>query len=74
MRDTVEEALDMLEDAIEVHLEDLADLGNLDRVFRERGIIVRDDVPDKGKEVLVSALPGKIYRAYAMKIPALAVG
>ena len=72
--DTVEEALDMLEDAIEVYLEELADLGYLDQVFQERGVTVRSDIPGKGEQVLVSALPGKIYRAYAMKIPALAAG
>lgn len=72
--DTAEEALDMLEDALQVYIEDLLDIGNLDKVFLERGVNIRTDIPGKGEKVLVSALPGKIYRAYVMKIPALAAG
>lgn len=70
--DTVEEALDMLEEALEVYLEDLADIGNLDRELKECGVTVREDILGEGEEVMVPALPGQIYRAYVMKIPALA--
>ena len=72
--DTVEEALDMLDDVLQVYIEELVDLGHLDKILQERGVIVRSDIPRKGEEVLVSAHPGKIYRAYVIKIPALAAG
>ena len=71
--DTVEEALDMLEESIEVYLEELVDLGYLDKVFQEKGITVQDDSPGNGVNVQVCLKPGRIYRAYAMNIPALAV-
>ena len=72
--DTADEALDMLEDALQVYIEDLLDIGNLDKVFQERGVTIRSDIPAEGEKVMVSALPGKIFRAYVMKIPSLAAG
>ena len=72
--DTVEESLDMLEEALEVYLEELADLGYLDRKFQECGVAVLDDIPDKGEEVQASTLPGQVNRTYVMKIPVLAAG
>ena len=70
--DTAEDALDMLEDALQVYIEDLLDIGNLDRVFLEKGVNISADVPGKGEKVLVSVLPGTTYRAYVLKIPTLA--
>lgn len=69
--DTAEEALDMLEDALNVYIEDLLDIGNLERVFQEKGVAIRTDIPAEGEKVMVSTLPGKTYRAYVMKIPSL---
>ena len=37
--DTVEEALSNIQEAVAVHLEALTSLGQLERVFREKGII-----------------------------------
>ena len=38
--DTVQEALHNICEAVEIHLEGLAELGHLSRMFRERGITV----------------------------------
>ena len=67
--DTVEEAFDMLEEAIEVYLEALVDIGTLDREFQECGVAAREDVPCDNEEFTVSAVPGKFYRSYVVKIP-----
>ena len=72
--DTVEDAFDMLEEALEVHLEALVDIGTLDLELRECGVTVREDAPCEGEEVTLSVVPGKIYRAYVMKIPVLTAG
>ena len=40
--DTIEEALSNLEDAIGLHLNALEDIGDRDRIFQERGIVVSD--------------------------------
>lgn len=72
--DTAEEALDMLDDALQVYIEDVLDIGNLDKILLEKGVSIRSDIPDKGEKVLVSAVPGKIFRAYVLKIPALVSG
>ena len=67
--DTLEEAFDMLEEAIEVHLEALVDIGTLDREFLECGVVVRQEVPSEREEFTVSVIPGKFYRTYVVKIP-----
>lgn len=72
--DTAEEALDMLDDALQVYIEDVLDIGNLDKVLLEKGVNIRADIPGKDEKVLVSALPGQILRIYVLKIPVLATG
>ncbi len=69
--DTVEKALDMLGEAIDCQLEGLADLGILEREFRERNIETQQDEPSQDK-VTVKVAPETIIRVYPRKIPALA--
>ena len=68
--DTAEEALDMLDDALQVYIEALIEVGTLSRVFKERGIEVLDDFHEAEK-VLVSIPPYKTVRAYPRSIPDL---
>ncbi len=67
--DTPEEALANLDEAVQVYLETLAEYGELDRVFGERGIAVGRDVstddlvPHRGPERKLGALTGKLWIA-----------
>ena len=70
--DRVEEAFDMFEDAIEVYLEELVDIGTLDREFRECGVTARENLPSERDEVTLLMVPGRFYQAYVIKIPTLA--
>ena len=66
--DTMLEALDNLGEAIEVHLQGLADVGELERTLRERHIQVEGQPPgSKGVDVRVP--PGKIIKTYLNEIP-----
>lgn len=66
--DTAEEALDMLEDALNVYIEALIEVDTLSRVFKEKGVEILDDFREAEK-VLVSVPPHKTVRAYPLKIP-----
>ena len=66
--ETAEEALDMLEDALEVYIEALIEVDTLSRVFKERGVELLDDFHEAEK-VLVSIPPHKTVRAYPLRIP-----
>ena len=66
--DTVDEALDNLGEAIEVHLDDLQDIGALEREFREREIEILKD-PISSDLVSVSVPPEKTFRAYSRQVP-----
>ena len=69
--DTLLEALDNLGDAIDVHLQGLADVGELGRTLRERQIRVDSQPPDlDGVEVRVP--PGRIIKTYLNSIPLVA--
>ena len=68
--DTVEEALDNLGDAIGLQVLELADIGRLERDFREKGITVKTG-PLPAESVVVSATLGKILRIYVLPVPAL---
>ena len=68
--DTVEEALDMLKEAIEVYLEAVHDAGELAREFQEMGIKVHPDNP-KLDEVAMSSTQGGNVRTYTMQVPDL---
>ena len=65
--DTIEEAFSNLEEAIEVHLEALRDIGSLDRVFRERAIEVYRGRPADSAHP--PATPGALVRATSRRIP-----
>lgn len=66
--DTAEEALDMLEEALEVYLEELADIGTLAQEFYEMSIEVHSDNPKSDEQAESSTLENRI-RAYSMKVP-----
>lgn len=65
--ETVEEALDNLGDALEVHLNALEELGEVDRVFSERNIEVRRGT--KAPEHVSVTIPtNKTVRAYSRAV------
>ena len=67
--DTVEEVLDNLGDALELQLLELADIGRLERDFREKGVTVKaGPLPDES--VIVEAPVGKTMRVYVLPVPA----
>ena len=70
--DTVEEALDMLEEALEVYLEAVHNVGELAREFQEMGIKVHPD-NSTSNEVAVSSTQGSNVRTYTMQVPDLVV-
>ena len=67
--DTIEEALDNLGDALELQLLELADIGRLERDFRENGVTVKAG-PLPSESVIVAAPVGKTLRIYALPVPA----
>ena len=64
--DTAEEALEMLEEALEVYLEELADIGTLAQEFYEMDIEVHPDKPESDEVAQRSKV-----RNYSMKVPEL---
>ena len=66
--DTIEEVLDGLQDALEVYIEDGADLGILDRDFRKGGVEVKTG-PLPTDSVTVSVPIGKTVRVYILPVP-----
>ena len=71
--DSPEEALDNLGDALAVHLEALAEIGELERVLGDKKIKVIA-APAPNESVSVSILPGKTVRAYTPTVPPVLVG
>ena len=66
--DTIEEAFENIEEAIEVHLDALDEVGELGRVFRERAIEVQQ-LPLS--EPIPRVIPmGKLVKAIRRQIPA----
>ena len=70
--DTVEEALDMLGEAIDVQLEDLQDLGQLDGVLRGSSVKKHQGDVTSGP-VSITVQPETIVRAYPRRIPVVAL-
>ena len=68
--DTVEEALDNLGDAIGLQILELADIGRLERDFREKGITVKAG-PLPAESVVAPVPVGKTIRVYVLPVPAL---
>ena len=66
--DTLLEALDNLGEAIEVHLQGLADVGELERTLTERQIPV-DSQPPNHEGVDIRVPPGKVIKTYLNEIP-----
>lgn len=67
--DTIEQALDNLDESIAVLLEDLADIGTLDKELAEKGIAVKTGA--KPADTVIASVPiGKTVRVYIHQIPA----
>ena len=66
--DTVEEALDMLGEAIDCQLEDLQDLGQLDSVLKKANVKTLHEIAGL-ETVSISVPPETIVRAYPRRIP-----
>lgn len=64
--DTAEEALQNLEDAIGVHLHALAEIGESERFFRERGIRI-NPLPIED-ELSVRVPPHKLFTTYQREV------
>ena len=69
--DTVGEVLDGLQDALEVYIAGLAEIGELERVFAARGVTVRSVPPAADDKA--AAPVGKTGRVYVQTVPAPAV-
>ena len=66
--DTVGEVLDGLQDALEVYIAGLAEIGELERVFAARGVTVRSGPPAADKTAVAAA--GIAGRVYVLPMPA----
>ena len=68
--ETVEEALDNLDEAVAVLLESLADIGTLDKELAESGIAVHTGpLPTDADAVTVAVPISKIARVYIHQVP-----
>ena len=67
--DTVEEVLDGLQDALEVYIEGLLEIGELERVFAERGVAIQSG-PLPADKATVPAPLGTAVRVYTLPVPA----
>ena len=66
--DTISEALDNLEEAIELNVEGLEEVGELERTLRERNIRIDQDPPrHDGVNVIVPL--GQVIKTYSLPIP-----
>ncbi len=68
--ETEEEALDMLEEALQVYLEAVHEVGELAREFQEMGIKVHPDSIE-ADEPAAGTMQGKNVRTYILQVPHL---
>ena len=69
--DTIEQALDNLDESIAVLLEDLADLGTLEQVLTTKGIAIQTGPIPADTDTVTAAVPiGKPIRVYIHQVPA----
>ncbi len=66
--DTIDEALENLGEAIEVHLKGLEETGELRRVLRERNIRINEGLPTSDG-IYVGVTPGKMFTTYTCIVP-----
>ena len=67
--DTAEEVLGGLQDALEVYIAGLAEIGELERVFAERGVAIQSG-PPPADAATDSASLGTAVRVYTLPVPA----
>jgi predicted RNase H-like HicB family nuclease len=65
--DTIDEAIDNLDDALQVYLDALEETGELRRVFREKNIRI-DISPPPFDGVSIKVPPGKICYTYPRQV------
>ena len=66
--DTIEEVLDGLQDALEVYIAGLVEIGELERVFAARGVALQSGPPPADKAT-ASAPLGTAIRVYTLPVP-----
>ena len=67
---TVEEALNNLGDALNVHLNALEEIGELEAVFREKSIQIQPGTPSREEvTVTISARPDQTFKVYQQELP-----
>ena len=67
--DTIEEVLDGLQDALEVYIAGLREIGEMERVFAERGVALQGGPPPADKAT-VPPPGGTAIRVYTLPVPA----
>ena len=70
--DTIEEAFDNIKEAVEVHLNALEQMGEMERVFRERGITVHYS-PREDSHAQLSGPVNTVMAATDHRVPAFAL-
>ena len=68
--DTIEEVLDGLQDALEVYIAGLLEIGDLARVFAARGVAIQSG-PTAADKATASASLGNAVRVYTLPVSAL---
>ena len=68
--DTIEEVLDGLQDALEVYIAGLREIGELERVFAARGVALQSG-PPAADTATDSVSLGTAVRVYTLPVPAL---
>ena len=67
--DTIEEVLDGLQDALEVYIAGLLEIGELEQVFAARGVALQSGPPAVDKAT-APAPAGTAVRVYTLPVPA----
>ena len=65
--DTVEEVLDGLQDALEVYIAGLGEIGELERVFAARDVAIQSGPPPADKATVLASL-GTAVRVYTLPV------
>lgn len=67
--DTLDEALDNLDEALELYLNDLEETGDLERVFQEMGVEVKVGPPPPDDVINVPIRPKQTVKVYQQPVP-----
>lgn len=67
--DTLDEALDNLDEALVLYLKDLEETGDLERVFQERGIEIKLGPPPPDDVTNVPVRPKQTVKVFQQQVP-----